>query len=115
MRKLLIVLAVTFGCITMASAQQNVEKVVKKEIAKKEVKQCKTESKKACCADKKAESQAECKNKKGADTKQCKTESKKACCADKKAESNAECKGKKGADTKQCKTDCKKACCAEKK
>ena len=122
MKKILLFAIVTFSFITIASAQQTVEKTVNKESITEEVKKCnpncKKESctkkaackskkcdadcKKECCANKKAENKAECK------TKKCATNCKKSCCANKKTGNKAECK------TKKCATDCKKPCCTNK-
>ena len=97
MKKILLFAIVTFSFITIASAQQTVEKTVNKESITEEVKKCNPNCKKESCAKK-----AACKSKK------CDADCKKECCSNKKAENKAECK------TKKCATDCKKPCCANK-
>jgi len=97
MKKILLFAIVTFSFITIASAQQTVEKTVNKESITEEVKKCNPNCKKESCAKK-----AACKSKK------CDADCKKERCANKKAENKAECK------TKKCATDCKKPCCTNK-
>jgi len=97
MKKILLFAVVTFSFITIASAQQTVEKIVNKESTTEEVKKCNPNCKKEACAKK-----AVCKSKK------CDADCKKEFCANKKIENKAECK------TKKCDADCKKPCCANK-
>ncbi|MDP2088789.1 MAG: heavy metal-binding domain-containing protein [Flavobacteriaceae bacterium] len=116
MKNLMLSLIVTV-CFVSVSMAQDVEKKEVKETITKEVEKCDPNCTKACCADKKAENHADCKDHKHgeAESKKCDPNCTKECCAKKeKKHENCDMKKHEG-EAKKCEPGCTKACCADKK